>query len=411
VKQYHIIIPILLLISLLIAPITTAGAQASSVVRAVLFYSPTCGHCQYVINETILPLMEKYGDQLQIIGLDVTQSYEQTLYLSALQKFGLEQGGVPFLVIDNMYLVGSLDIPEKFPGLVETYHKRGGVDWPDIPGLREAISQSSEADVSTATVTATLADDPTATAPIQAATFQATPMPATVISSSQETPTLIAPIATPGLITPDAPDSDWTDIFARDPAGNALAVLVLMGMLASVAWTVTLFQRTNGISIRGDWAWIIPILCVVGFGVAGYLAYVETAQVTAVCGPVGDCNTVQQSDYARLFGILPIGMLGMIGYVTIIIAWLIARNIHDRLADLAVLSLFAMTVFGTLFSIYLTYLEPFVIGATCAWCLTSSVLMMVLMLLSVGPAKAAFSKNPFTTSLRRRHPQTGVHDD
>jgi uncharacterized membrane protein len=145
--------------------------------------------------------------------------------------------------------------------------------------------------------------------------------------------------------------------------------------------------------------------------VAGYLAYVETAQVNAVCGPVGDCNTVQQSEYARLFGILPIGVLGLIGYAAIVIAWLIARNTYDRLADLAVKSLFVMTIFGTLFSIYLTYLEPFVIGATCAWCLTSSVLMTVLMLLSVGPAKTVLSKNPFTTSLRRRHSRIGVHDD
>jgi uncharacterized membrane protein len=50
-----------------------------------------------------------------------------------------------------------------------------------------------------------------------------------------------------------------------------------------------------------------------------------------------------------------------------------------------------MTVVGTLFSIYLTFLEPFVIGATCAWCLTSAVLMTVLMLLSIAPAKFALA--------------------
>jgi uncharacterized membrane protein len=350
-------------------------------------------------------MTEKYGEQLQIIGLDVSQAYGQTLFLAALQKFGLEQGGVPFLVFDNIYLVGSKDIPEQFPGLVESYLSQGGVDWPDIPGLREAISQSTEANVSTATVTAALADEPAATVPTQSATLQAMPVPATAA------PTLVSPIATPGLIPPDTHDLDWTDKFALDPTGNTLAVLVLIGMLASVAWAVTLFKRTKGISIKGDWAWIIPFLCVVGFGVAGYLAYVETTRVTAVCGPVGDCNTVQQSEYARLFGILPIGVLGLIGYAAIVIAWLIARSAYDRLADLAVISLFVMTIFGTLFSIYLTYLEPFVIGATCAWCLTSSALMTVLMLLSVGPAKTVLSKNPFTTSLRRRHSRIGVHDD
>ena len=46
---------------------------------------------------------------------------------------------------------------------------------------------------------------------------------------------------------------------------------------------------------------------------AGYLTYVETQLVQAVCGPVGDCNAVQSSSYARLFGVLPVGVLGASG--------------------------------------------------------------------------------------------------
>jgi uncharacterized membrane protein len=38
---------------------------------------------------------------------------------------------------------------------------------------------------------------------------------------------------------------------------------------------------------------------------------------------------------------------------------------------------------GTLFSIYLTFLEPFVIGATCMWCLSSAALMLALLWLTV----------------------------
>ncbi len=106
---------------------------------------------------------------------------------------------------------------------------------------------------------------------------------------------------------------------------------------------------------------------------AGYLAYAETTQVEAVCRPVGDCNTVQQSEYARLFGILPIGVLGMAGYVAIIAAGFINQQAKGKLADYAALATLGMTAFGTFFSIYLTFLEPFVIGATCAWCLSSAI--------------------------------------
>lgn len=356
-----------------------AHAQ-TAVVRAVLFYSPTCGHCHYVITETLPPLFDKYGEKLQIIGVDVTQPQGQTLFLATLQKFGLDGGGVPFLVIADLYLVGSQDIPDKFPGLIETYLAQGGVDWPDISGLTEWLTMQSES-----------AADPSAGQP---APPQATPLPATVSPSSA------SPTGLPGTLPTENVTPNWIDRFANDPPGNTLSVLVLVGMLGSLVWAVTLFQKTSGASLKAKWAWMIPALCILGLGVAGYLAFVETTQGTAVCGPVGDCNTVQQSEYARLFGILPIGVLGLIGYMAIIVAWLVARYASGQPADLAAVMLFLMTAAGTLFSIYLTFLEPFVIGATCAWCLTSAVLMTVLMLLSVKTTKRALLKNSFNFSLR-----------
>lgn len=393
-KRYHIITSIFFLISLFIAPITHAQAQQNlPVVRAILFYSPTCPHCQQVINETLLPMMEQYGQQLQIIGLDVTQQNGQTLFLSALQKFNLQQGGVPFLVVDDTYLIGSLDIPEKFPGLVESYLTQGGVDWPDIPGLSEAIAQTTQADAATAA------------ASTQTETLQTTPEPAPASS------TVTAPIATPGLTAHDVQTSNWQENFSRDPIGNTIAVIVLVLMLASIVSTIFIFRKTHNLSLKSNWAWVIPGLCVIGIGVAGYLAYVETSQVTAVCGPVGDCNTVQQSEYARLFGILPIGVLGLLGYVAIITCWILARYTRGWHADMASISLFAIIVFGTLFSAYLTFLEPFVIGATCAWCLTSAILMTVLMLLSAGPAKTSLSKLTHPRSLHRKDGRTEIDDD
>ncbi|MBI5568146.1 MAG: vitamin K epoxide reductase family protein [Chloroflexi bacterium] len=132
------------------------------------------------------------------------------------------------------------------------------------------------------------------------------------------------------------------------------------------------------------------MLTLTGLGVAGYLAYVETQAVAAVCGPIGDCNAVQSSPYARLFGVLPIGVLGVIGYMLIFITWLWGRLRSDRVAEIAPLIVFGFAVAGVLFSLYLTFLEPFVIGAVCAWCLTSAVVMTLLMLLTLAPARRAF---------------------
>lgn len=356
------LLPALLIFLSLIVPSKARAQSPEPVVHAILFYSPSCPHCHQVIQEDLPPLLEKYGDQLDMIGIDISQPGGQALYQAAIQRFSIPENrlGVPTLIIDNVVLVGSLEIPDQFPGLIEQYLVQGGADWPDIPGLNEALPP--------------------------APTLQATPVPATISPSS------VSPTPTPGLVLTGDEHSNWRDKFARDLAGNTLAIFVLVGMLAALIWAVVIFRNQAGMSFKENWSWLIPAICVIGFGVAGYLAYVETAQVTAVCGPVGDCNTVQQSEYARLFGILPIGVLGLVGYIAIAAAWGIARFGNGLLANLAVLALFTMTVFGTLFSIYLTFLEPFVIGATCAWCLTSAILMTILMLLTVSPTKAIFSR-------------------
>ncbi len=337
------------------------------VVRAVLFYSPQCGHCHYVIEEILPPLMEKYGTQLEIIGIDVSQPQGSSYFQEAMQKFSLQSAGVPFLVIGDEYLIGSADIPEKFPGLIETYLARGGVDYPDLPSLREAISASETEQAPTSV-----------------------PEQATADSLPDESSSASGAETAFELGRQD--NSTVWDRVARDPSGNGLSILLLVVMLGVAFYAPIRFSRLEAESSSTWQLWLIPILSLVGFVVAGYLAYVETAQVAAVCGPVGDCNTVQQSEYARLFGILPIGVLGLLGYVAIVAAWLVGRLNRPPLSLYADLLMLGMTAFGLAFSIYLTFLEPFVIGATCAWCLTSAVLMTALLWLSLKPGRQAYSK-------------------
>ena len=126
----------------------------------------------------------------------------------------------------------------------------------------------------------------------------------------------------------------------------------------------------------------MPVLLLIGIFVSFYMAYVETTLSPAICGPVGDCNAVQQSSYARLFGLVPIGIVGVAGYAAVASAWFLQHNRHDNRARRARLLLFAMSLLGALFSIYLTFLEPFVIGATCLWCLTSAITMTLIFLFS-----------------------------
>lgn len=329
-----------------------AATRADGVVRAVLFWRDTCPHCHIVIEQVLPPLQQQYGAQLDIQLIEVSTEVNANLLLQAANTFGIpyDQVGVPFMVIGDRVLVGSTQIPAELPGLIEQYLAQGGVDYPDIPGLADALALEDTTLSTTSTTT-----------------------PATV-----------------------------------RPSGFALAIATLSGMVfALVATAVTVLRgmqpppprrtqrrtRTppepDKVIIHPALGWLeqaIPVLALVGLGVASYLAYVETQAVEAVCGPVGDCNAVQSSPYAYLFGIIPVGLLGAVAYLGILVAWLWSRIRSDQLARYAPLAVFGMALVGTLFSLYLTFLEPFVIRAVCIWCLTSAVVITLLLLASVGPA-------------------------
>lgn len=169
-----------------------------------------------------------------------------------------------------------------------------------------------------------------------------------------------------------------------------MALLVLALLYALIAATLAALGRQTPV-LPEQAERLIPVLSIIGLGVALYLTYIETTNTLAVCGPVGDCNEVQASPFAKLFGVLPVGLLGALGYVGILGAWGLSRFGRGTLARLAPLALFGMALFGVVFSIYLTYLELYIIKAVCIWCLTSATLMALVLALSVGPAVTALS--------------------
>jgi uncharacterized membrane protein len=169
-------------------------------------------------------------------------------------------------------------------------------------------------------------------------------------------------------------------------SGMAVLVLALLFALAATCWRLLGHNVPGG----GDrLTYLIPILCLLGIAVALYLSFVEITATTAACGPVGDCNAVQRSPYAHILGIIPMGLFGVFGHVCILSAWLWHARRNDLLAAYMPLAIFGMTVFGVVFSMYLTYLEIFVIHAVCLWCLASAVIIALLLVVSVGPAMAS----------------------
>lgn len=349
-KRTALLISLLLLAGITYASPAFAQDDEPPVVRGVLFWLDTCPHCHYVIDEVLPPLKEQYGDRLDIRLIELDSEDKAAVFHAAGAAAGLprEEMGVPLLVVGDTVMMGSAEIPEQLPGLIERYLAEGGVGLPDLPGLAALVPVD---------------ESPEAVETVETSGSAADPVDEPV--SDPSNPTGISG-SIPAFLT---------------LAGMALA-LVFVGVMLALVW--------NG-RVRppeADWvAAIIPVLAAAGTLVAAYLAYVETQAVAPICGPVGDCAAVQTSEYSRLFGV-PVGIIGIAGYGAILVAWFAGRNGNAVARGL----LLGIAVIGVLYSIYLTWLELFVIHAVCMWCVSSAIIMTLIL-----PAAALWLASGWTS--------------
>lgn len=184
----------------------------------------------------------------------------------------------------------------------------------------------------------------------------------------------------------------FTDLLQTSGIALAFALVVFVVFLLNIFMPILKTSGRSSSAFVRDWnKWAILISAIGGLAVVGYLTFIESTGGPVACGPSGGCDTVQHSKYSMLFGVLHVGQLGVAGYVAILVAWLAWQFGPQALRKTAVLALWGMCIFGVLFSIYLTTLEPFVIGATCMWCVSSAVLMMLMLLASTPSAQQALS--------------------
>ncbi|MEZ4594797.1 MAG: vitamin K epoxide reductase family protein [Chloroflexota bacterium] len=172
-----------------------------------------------------------------------------------------------------------------------------------------------------------------------------------------------------------------------DPVGNTLAIVALVSMLCVVLLTVHRLNKPLTIPVSGWWA--IPLLALVGLGIMVYLASIPE---TTICYPSGACQVIQQSAYGEILNV-SVGIWGAIGYLAILVTWSASLVGSSRLLRIVPWALLGLTLLGVLFSLYFTFLEPFVIGATCPWCLTSAILMTILFWLSAESVQSLRLEN------------------
>lgn len=393
----------LLVLVLLIAALLPAPMQAQSdipVVYGVFFYSPTCPHCHKVMEDVFPVMQAEFGDQFQILYVNVTQPGGNVLFQSAYNtpNLPLDSLGVPTLVIGREVMVGDVDIPARAPDLVRNGLASGGIGLPAIPGLAEAYSATLAGAANSGVVNGPSASE-TNPEPLDAADVIA----ATVLTLL--TVSLVAVIGG-GVRTLRA--DKWRIANSELPryaailtallgvgvgltlASEALLspVVLLLAVLEIAALAVVAFVlwrlHADKKTVLRPPNWLLPVASVGGLAVAAYLSYVEITQSDAICGLVGDCNVVQQSAYARLFGVLPVGVFGILGYLVILALWFIGYRRSSSSSPIARALLLGASLFGVAFSIYLTILEVFVIGAVCMWCISSALVSVLILWLVAG---------------------------
>ncbi|MCX6024651.1 MAG: hypothetical protein NTY23_00025 [Chloroflexi bacterium] len=300
------------------------------------------------MNNVLPPLQSNYGEHLQVLLVQLVDQASVDRLFQAADELGVakEDVGVPFLVVGRSALIGSGEIPDQLPGIIDAGLASGGIAFPQLASLAD------------------LAPSRAASQAVQA----------TVLPSAAPSPSPL-PVG-------DAPAT-------ADRSGFAAAWAVMVLLALSVLFTSYNFlggPLPRFAALSSGRTWLVPLLIGIGLFIAGYLSYVELARVEAVCGPIGDCNAVQSSRYGKLFGVIPMGLFGVAGYLAMLAAWAWPRFRSDALARITPLLVFAAALFGVLFSIYLTYIELFVLHAVCAWCLANAVVMALLLLLTTPAA-------------------------
>jgi uncharacterized membrane protein len=120
---------------------------------------------------------------------------------------------------------------------------------------------------------------------------------------------------------------------------------------------------------------VAAFLAAFGLGVAAYIAIAEADGGAPACfAGSGGCATVAASSHSELAGI-SVALIGVVGYALLLGAALL-RGDGARMAG------FGLGLAGFGYTVYLTYLELFVIDAICQWCMVSAVLMVALFAVS-----------------------------
>lgn len=120
------------------------------------------------------------------------------------------------------------------------------------------------------------------------------------------------------------------------------------------------------------------ILIFLALVVSGYLTYVKLTDTAMACvhGGKFDCGVVQNSAYSEIFGV-PIAVYGFITN-WVVLGLLVASSRIPFFIENGLILVFGVVFFEFIYSVYLVYVQHFLLKAYCPWCLSHEAIITLL---------------------------------
>jgi cytochrome c biogenesis protein CcdA/glutaredoxin len=114
-----------------------ATQEPDSAVHGWYFYGNDCPHCLKVLEEDISPLVQEYGESLDIrlLEISIPEYYEALMLVESHFDVPALKRSIPTLVLGDQIFIGETEIRDNLLTVIEEGLNRGGLPFPEIEGI------------------------------------------------------------------------------------------------------------------------------------------------------------------------------------------------------------------------------------------------------------------------------------
>jgi uncharacterized membrane protein len=127
--------------------------------------------------------------------------------------------------------------------------------------------------------------------------------------------------------------------------------------------------------------WSTLVITILGAADSVYLLIYKLTGNSHMCLGNGGCHNVNFSPYSEIGGI-PVSLFGICAYLAILCILFLENRVKIAKEN-GPLAIFGISLAGVTFSIYLTYLEIYIIHAICPFCVISAIAITLIFILAI----------------------------